>query len=237
MIRSNPPGIGYKGNCPSGHRTSIGRYISVFFDHLSGSAMKSSIALLVLLCILYSLPTHAQRSQRNQQFKSSEINKMPIVVIDMIEKSYPKAHLQKVTNSSLMIIKKTIHEHTFKPMYFAGEVPIDQIESITLISKKRKWQTNLIGAAAGGAIGYFVGNLLRPDQIRQNNIELISQRPRNGFVEPILGGIVGVGIGTVIGDLFTPLHIDGVNRNPKKAIAKLREYTPSRRSKKVKQRR
>lgn len=215
----------------------IDRYIMVFFDHLSGSTMKSSITTTVVLCIICCFPIHAQRSQRSQQFKASEVNKMPIVLIDMIEKSYPRAHLQKVTNSSLTIIKKTIHERTLRPMYFAGEVPIDQIESITLISKKRKWRTNLIGAAVGGAVGYFIGNQLRPDRIRQNNIELISQPAQNGFIEPILGGIVGVGVGTVIGDLFTPLHISGVNHNPKKAIPKLREYTPSRKSKKGKKRR
>jgi hypothetical protein len=215
----------------------IDRYIKVFLDHLSGSVMKSSTSLLLLIFVLFSLPTHAQRSQRNQQFDPSEINKMPVVLIDMIERSYPKAHLQKVSNSSLMIIKKTIHDRTLKPMYFSTEVSLDEIESITLISKKRKWRTNLIGAAIGGTVGYFVGNQFRPDRLRQANIELISQPPQNGFIEPILGGIVGLGIGTIIGDLFTPLHIEGVSQNQKNAIAKLREYAPSRRSKKNKKKR
>ncbi len=160
------------------------------------------------------------------------MNKMPVVLIDLLEKSYPKAHLQKVSSSSITVIKKTIHEYTLVPMYFSGEIALDQIESITLISGKKRLRTNLLGAAIGGATGYLIGRKLRPAQLRQNNIELLNQRPLNGFIEPILGGIIGLGIGTVVGDLFTPIHIDNVRGNPKKAISTLKEYAPSRRSKK-----
>lgn len=199
--------------------------------------MKSSTLLLLCLFLFSSLGAEAQRSQRKEKFKPSEVSKMPIVLIDMVEKSYPRAHLQSVSNSSLTIIKKTLHEHTLKPMYFSGVVPLDDIESIVLISKKRRFKTNIIGAAIGGAVGYFVGRQFRPDPLRQANIELSSQRPVNGFIEPILGGIVGVGIGTIIGDLFTPLYIDNVNRNQKEAISKLKEHTVNPRKKSKKRRR
>jgi gas vesicle protein len=121
-------------------------------------------------------------------------------------------------------------------MYFNGVVPFDQIDRITVISRKRKLQTNLIGAAIGGAAGYLVGRQLRPDGLRQANIELISQPPQNGFIEPILGGIIGAGLGTVIGDLFTPVQIENVNKNPREAAKKLRSYLPAKRKKKSRRR-
>lgn len=199
--------------------------------------MKSSTLLFLCLFALCSFGAEAQRSQRKVKFKPSEVSKMPVVLIDMIEKSYPKAHLQSVSNSSLTIIKKTLHEHTLEPMYFSGVVPLDEIESIVLVSKKRRFKTNIIGAAVGGALGYFIGRQFRPDPLRQPNIELANQRPVNGFIEPILGGIVGVGFGTIIGDLFTPLYIDNVNRNQREAIAKLKEHTVNPRKKSKKRRR
>jgi len=195
---------------------------------------KSSTLFIVLLLVACSVASQAQRNQRREKFKPSEVSKMPVVLIDLVEKSYPRAHLQKVTNSSITIIKKTVHEHTLRPMYFSGEVQLDQIESIVLISKKRRLQTNLIGAAVGGVLGYFVGNQIKADPRNRKASELFYRRPLN--VEPILGGIIGVGLGAVIGDLFTPLYIDNVNRNPKQAISKLKEYAPSRKSKKRKRR-
>lgn len=197
--------------------------------------MMKSFTIFILLCsLLLAVPSLAQRSRQiTSNIKPAEINRMPVVMIDLLEKSYPKAHLQKLSNSSITVIKKTIHEHTLRPMYFSGEIALDQIESITLISGKRRLRTNLLGAAVGGAAGYLIGRQLRPAQLRQNNIELINQRPLNGFIEPILGGIIGLGIGTGVGDLFTPIQIHNVRGNPKKAISTLREYTPSRKSKKT----
>lgn len=201
--------------------------------------MKSSTSLILMLILVSSVVCSAQRAQRKQTFKPSEVNKMPIVLLDVVDKKIPKSHLFKVSNSSISIINKTIHDHTQRPMYFSGEVPLDQIESIVLISKKRRFKTNMIGAIVGGTVGYLVGRQFRPDPIRQVNIELASQPPVNGFIEPILGGIVGLGLGAVIGDLFTPIYIDNVHRNQKQAIDTLKDYTfsPRRKSKKKKSRR
>lgn len=199
--------------------------------------MKSSTLFLLLVFSVSTISSLAQRSQRRQTFEPSEVNKMPIVLIDAVDKNYPKVHLQKVTDASITIIKKTLHDHTLKPMYFSGSVPLEDIESIVLISKKRRFKTNAIGAVIGGSVGYLVGRQFRPDPLRQANIELASQKPRNGFIEPILGGIIGVGLGAVIGDLFTPIYIDNVNRNQKQAISTLKDYVVDRRSKKRKKRR
>ncbi|MCB0669396.1 MAG: hypothetical protein KDC80_26410 [Saprospiraceae bacterium] len=198
--------------------------------------MKSSTSLALLLVMATFVSVSAQRSQRRQSFDPAEVRKMPIVLIDMVDKSYPRVHLQKVTDASLTVIKRTLHDHTLKPMYFSGTVALDEIESIVLISKKRRFRTNAIGAVVGGALGYFVGRQFRPDPIRQANLELASQRPVNGFIEPILGGIVGFGLGAVVGDLFTPIYIDNVSRNQKQAISTLKDYAPNRRSKKSRKR-
>ena len=195
---------------------------------------QSSTFLLLILLMSYSAVSFAQRSQRKQQFKPSEVDKMPIVLLDLVEKSYPKSHLQKVSNSSITIINRTVHEITFKPMYFSGDVALDQINSIVVYSRKRRFRTNLIGAVAGGALGYFVGKQLEPSE-REAGLDFFYPRKYN--VPSVIGGVIGASIGAVIGDLFTPLHIDHVNTNPKQAVAKLKEYAPSRRSAKSKRKR
>lgn len=207
------------------------------FDHADLIPMKSSL-LFIFFYPLITITAFGQRaSQRSPAYKPAEIHKMPVVLIDLQEKSYPRSYLQKVTATSVMIIKKTMHERTLQPMYFTGEIALDQIESITLVSRKRKWRTNLIGAAVGGTAGYFIGRQFKPEPLSQANIELLNQPPRNGFIEPILGSLIGLGVGIVVGDLFTPLRIDNVSQNPRKAIASLSEYAPSRRSVKNRKRR
>lgn len=192
--------------------------------------MKSSL-LFIFFYPLITLAAFGQRtSLRSPGYTPAEIHKMPIVMIDLQEKSYPRSYLQKVSATSVVIIKKTMHERTLQPMYFSGEIALDQIESITLISRKRKWRTNLIGAAVGGTAGYFIGRQFKPEPLMQSNIELANQAPRNGFIEPILGTLIGLGVGIVVGDLFTPLRIDNVSQNPRQTVASLSEYAPSRRS-------
>ena len=190
--------------------------------------------LFLLLCILLLTSSLAQGQRRTKVYRPGEVARMPIVLIDLLEKSYPRSHLEKVNNSSIVIVNRSIHRHTLRPMYFSGDVSFDQISRITIISQKRKWKTNLIGAAIGGAAGYLVGRQLRPDRIRRANIELISQPAQNGFIEPILGGILGAGLGAVIGDLFTPISIEQVNENPREAAKTLRTYLPNKKKKKRK---
>jgi hypothetical protein len=147
---------------------------------------------------------------------------MPKVDLDLFEKDYPPSFLYRVNKNSLTLINRAVHNKTFETVYFQGKVDFDDINAITVHSRSRRFKTNIWGAAIGGAIGYFVGKTVARKDFNQFSIELINQRPTAGWAEPIIGTIVGASIGIAIGDLFTPVTIRNVNRNPRKASMYLR---------------
>lgn len=176
---------------------------------------------ILLACMFVISISFAQRTALNS--RPDGLGKMPIVFLEVNNKFYPKSYLARVNNTSIMLINKTMHRNTWEDMYFKGSVDLKDVNRIMIVDRKKKWRNNLVGALLGGAAGYFVGNLLKPGQLRQNNIELIGQPPQNGFVEPILGTLVGASVGMIVGDRLTPVTIEHVNRNPERSARQIRE--------------
>ncbi len=155
-----------------------------------------------------------------------EVHRLPIVTLDMHEHHLPKSYLYRITNSDLTLISRSRHLNTWEMMYFRGRVSLNDIEAITVVSRQRRLRINITGAVVGGLTGYMVGRWMRPDPIRQRNIEVLGQWPVNGFVEPALGAIIGASLGVCFGEFLAPVRIEGVSRNPSASVRALRRLSP-----------
>lgn len=187
--------------------------------------MKLVTSLLVACLVTCTFSTIAQtRSSSKSKVKMSphKIHKLPKVDLDLVDKDYPRSYLARVNKSSITLINRAYHNKTHKPVYFQGTVDFNDINSMTIHSRKRRFKTNIWGALIGGAAGYLVGKSVAREDFNQVSIEILNQRPQAGFVEPILGAIVGASVGIAIGDLFTPIQLDNVNKNPRQTSLYLR---------------
>ena len=201
--------------------------------------MKSSLfCLLTLALLLCTIDSFGQKRNKSRVTLSpKKIHKLPKVDLELLDKSYPRSFLYKVDRSSVTLINRSYHRQTYKPMYFQGKLGLDQIKSMTIHDRKRRFKTNAWGALIGGVAGYLVGKAIAPDDFSQVSIEILSQQPKTGFIEPIIGTIVGASLGIAIGDLFTPIRIEDVNENPRKTSLYLRGLQKKKNKKKKRSRR
>ena len=195
--------------------------------------MKSSFTYFMIACFILCLGQVQGQNRSNARVKLAprKIHKLPKVDLELIEKNYPRSYLYKVNKSSITLINRAYHNKTFKPVYFQGDLNFDEIKSITIHSRQRRFKTNIWGAAIGGIAGYFVGKAVAREDFNQISIEILDQRPSTGFVEPIIGAIVGASVGIAIGDLFTPVTLDKVNGNTRQTSLYLRGETKRKKKK------
>ena len=193
--------------------------------------MKSSIYLVILVGLsVLSFEAFAQRSSSSRiSLKPRQIHKLPKVDLDLLEKDYPRSYLYRVKNNSITLINRSVHAKTHETIYFMGDVDFSEINAMTVVDRRRRFKTNLWGALAGGIVGYTIGKLAARDDFNQISIEILNQQPKAGFIEPILGTIVGASLGIAIGDLFTPVRLKDVYKNPRKTSLYLRGLTKKKR--------
>ncbi len=186
--------------------------------------MKNALLLVLTFTLVATTTVFAQnkRSKARVTLNPRKIHKLPVVDLVHLERSYPRSFLYRVDRTSVTLINRAIHNKTFEIEYFQGKLDLDQIKEMTIYDKGRRFKTNLIGAAIGGITGYFIGKSVAREDFNQVSIELLSQRPQTGFIEPILGTIVGASVGIAVGDLFTPIRLRDVHENPRKSSIFLR---------------
>ncbi len=179
---------------------------------------------ILLLCFALSLG-HIALAQSNLKLKPREIHRLAKVDLVMEDgKHVPRSWLYRVNRSDIQIVSKSYHNYSYDAVYFTGKVPLEDIKTITIMSRQRRFRTNLVGALIGGVAGYVVGHTLRAEAHQSERIEVLNQKTFSGVVEPFIGVIIGASVGVAIGDLFTPVTLD-VNVNERRASRMLREIS------------
>ncbi len=133
--------------------------------------------LILLLSLLTCLVCMQSMAQSNLKLKPSKIQKLPKVDIEMADgKEVPRSWLYRVNRSDLQVVSKAYHDNSYDPIYFSGKILLEDIKSITILTRQRRFKTNIIGAVLGGAAGYLIGRSLRAEEHRNEQIEILSQR-------------------------------------------------------------
>ena len=187
--------------------------------------MKKALFFLVALGLFAfcdSALAQKKRSSSRISLSPRKIHKLPKVDLVMLDKTVPRSYLYRVDRSNVTLINRAVHAKTFKPQYIQGKVGLDKIKDMTIYDRKRRFKTNLYGAAIGGALGYIVGKSVAREDFSQVSIEILNQQPTTGFMEPIIGTILGASIGIAIGDQFTPIRLNDVYKQPQKSSLFLR---------------
>ncbi len=191
--------------------------------------MKSSLCFLFIALVL----VQPCLTQEGKSIDPEEVKSMPVVHLDLWEKSYPKSYLSEVNEYSISVISSVVHQKTRVPNYFQGDIDFSEINKIKLVERNRQWRTNLIGAGVGMVSGFLVGRALRPEPERQFLLDLINQPTSKSIAEPILGSVIGGCAGLVVAEYcFTPVRIKNVSSNPEQASSILSGFIEKSRRKK-----
>ncbi len=177
-----------------------------------------------LLLIIAMLAFTAVQAQRNIRIKPADLKKVNYVKLETAEKEFPKLILYKASRNDITVVRHTVDDATGKDYFMPHEVAIDEFEYITIYNKKRRIWSQIIGGVGLGAAAYFVTDqIVGASDLDQNNIEILGQAPETNFMEPIVAGIIGTGVGVILGELLSPIRIN-VNKDRKAAYQKLRKY-------------
>lgn len=175
--------------------------------------------------MIVMLSLNAVNAQRNIRIKPADLKKVNYVKLETAEKEFPKLILYKTSRQDITVVRHTTEDATGKEIFMPHQVAIDEFDYITIYNKKRRIWSQIIGGVGLGLTAYFVTEQIvgGPD-VDQPNIEILGQAPESNFMEPIVAGIIGTGVGVILGEIFSPIRIN-VKKDRKAAYQKLRKYS------------
>ena len=179
---------------------------------------------IVLLAIIL-LSCTVVNAQRKVRIKPADLKKVSYVKLKTAEKEFPKLILYKTTRKDLTVVRHTMEDATGRDVFMPHTVAIDEFDHITIYNKKRRIWGQIIGGVGLGATAYFVTDqIVGGNDVDQITIELLGQSPESNFIEPIVAGIIGAGVGVILGEMLSPIRIN-VKKDRKLAYEKLRKYS------------
>ncbi len=181
--------------------------------------------LIFCLCVIGLLAFSADLSaQKKVRIKPEDRADVSIVKMQVDDRVFPKSMLYRVHRKTMTVVKTSIDVSTGNEFYIPVEIDINEFDYITIYNRKRKRMGMLIGGVSMALAAYFVTDQLTNKSISQPSIEILGQAPQTGFVEPVVAGILGAGVGVILGDLLSPVRIN-VKKNRKEAYEKLKRYS------------
>jgi hypothetical protein len=163
-------------------------------------------------------------AQRKVRIKPKDVKGISMVKMTVGDRTFPKSMLYSVHRKAMTVVKTSTDASTGKEFYLPVELDINEFDYITIYSRKRKRMGQLIGGVSLALAAYFVTNQLSNKHLDAPSIEILGQAPQTGFVEPIVAGILGAGVGVILGDLLSPLRIN-VKKDRREAYLKLKRYS------------
>ncbi|RLD22037.1 MAG: hypothetical protein DRI69_02420 [Bacteroidetes bacterium] len=181
--------------------------------------------LIFFFCLLglFAFTTDAT-AQKKVRIKPEDRGDISMVKMEVGDRVFPKSMLYRVHRKTMTVVKTSMDVSTGEEFYIPVEIDINEFDYITIYNRKRKRIGMLIGGVSLGLASYFVADQLSNKSLDQPSIEILGQAPQTGFIEPIVAGILGGGIGVILGDILSPLRIN-VKKDRKEAYEKLKRYS------------
>ncbi|MBX2816034.1 MAG: hypothetical protein KTR24_08550 [Saprospiraceae bacterium] len=185
----------------------------------------SKVLLLLAMCFL-CLPSWSQEDQSKVlRYSVHELKNLTKIDLVTQETRLPRMYLQKVGRNDLTVMRVPTNQVNMETRFVTKTYTFDEINKMTLHNRSRKRKFGLIGSAIGAAAGVALGIAISKEKEQDDNLLLLNQRTESGFAEPIIGGIVGWGVGFVIGEFISPVRLSTQDRDFKK---RLRNFSGSK---------
>ena len=179
--------------------------------------------ILLLFCLLAFLLPSSVDAQR-VRIKTEDLKNISEVKMEIGHRTYPKSLLYKVNRSSMIVVRESSDFTTEQKFFIPSEVKLDEFDYITIYNRKRKIWAQIIGGIGLAATSYFVVDQIYDNKTDNVFLEILNQPTQHRFVEPIVAGIIGGGVGVILGDLLHPIRIN-VQKDKKRAYQKLKQYS------------
>ena len=142
------------------------------------------------------------------------------------EQKFPNALLYKTRRDELTVLRQAVDATTGSPMYIPVRLDPNDFDKIVIYNRKRKTKYQIVGGVGMAALSYFVVDQLSHNNLDQISIEILNQPPEHRFVEPIVAGIIGAGIGVLVGEFLSPVVIKPKSyKNKREMYARIKQFS------------
>ena len=179
---------------------------------------------ILYLCALIILIPASDLAAQKVRIKPKDVKKISEVKLEVDGRVFPKAMLYRVNRREMTLVRESSNYVNQETFYIPTEIAIDEFDYITIYNRKRKIWAQIIGGVSLAAVSYVVIDQIYDNKMDNVFLEILNQPPQHRFVEPIVAGIIGAGVGVILGDLLHPVRIN-VKKDKKLAYEKLKRYS------------
>ena len=183
-------------------------------------------SLFVIYNIIFSTTLLGQLSYTSKNvvnLKPKEVRKLTLIQLEKGEKKFPDSYLLGLKDDKL-ILATDISKWVEDPLFVKSEIPLKNYDYLTMLERKQKHKKRAIFATLLGVGGFWLvqkNSKATPFEVR--NKTLLGQKPNNGLIESLIGGVTGVGLGIIIGTHLAKNRMK--IKNQKRIVRQLQEVS------------
>ena len=179
---------------------------------------------ILYLSLLILFVTASDMAAQKVRIKPQDVKNISEVKLEVDGRIFPKAMLYRVNRREMTLVRESSNYVSKESFYIPTEIAIDEFDYITIYNRKRKIWAQIIGGVGLATVSYVVVDQIYDNKMSNVFLEILNQPPQHRFVEPIVAGILGAGVGVILGELLHPVKID-VRKDKKLAYQKLKRYS------------
>jgi len=193
--------------------------------------MKKIPYYILFILLNLSLSTSLFGQLKQKKYKSSnivdlkprEIRKLTFIELVKGEKKFPDSYLLGLRDDNL-ILATDISSWVDDPLFVKSEIALKNYDHLIILERHTKMKKMALWGALLGAGGYWLVNKnSKATPLELRNKTLLGQKPNNGIIESVIGGVTGFALGTIIGRHLAKKKISV--KNQQRVIRQLKEVS------------
>lgn len=183
-----------------------------------------TLCLMVLMIMVASDMSAQEATKRTVKIKAKDVKNISTVTLESNGRKFPAYKLYRTTRSELTLLRDEPSDMLKEGHFAPFKVELDAFDKVVIHNRKRTIWASIIGGVGLAGVSYFVVDQLSENNLDSPQLELLGQETSHRFIEPIVAGILGAGIGVIVGEMLAPIRID-LTKDKKEGYRKLRQYS------------